>query len=283
LGWFACGVDSEPGKIFFSMALIVFPVVGLSLLEPVLWWRQPLLSPAMANPLSTLLMILFPTLLLAVAIVAGRELQTLRATQWLLTAIVVAIALLASKLWASAEEPVPSQSEVGSCVSSKRRNLTRLVWTQIASIIVVPAAGIFFVQMGRFDDTARELGYLAVLAVSVSVLLVSRGAVTFFHGRGLPKDILDVAQSSHGASVRASENAGLPLRYAPAICLLSPLGVVLLALWVCQLMGFTFDIYLDCEGWAFLFIALFGALFEAVRYWPRPNSSVELTADQKPP
>ena len=137
--------------------------------------------------------------------------------------------------------------------------------------------------MGRFDDTSRELGYLAVLAVSVSVLLVSRSVLTYLHGRGLPKDLSDVAQTSHGAPVRASENGGLPSRYAPAICLLSPLGVVLLALWVCQLMGFTFDIYRDGEGWAFLFITLFGALFEAVRYWPRRNSSVELTADQKPP
>src|SRR5262249_53197361 len=97
LGWFICGVGSESGEVLFSIALIVLPVVGLSLLDPVLWWRQPLLSPAVLNTLRTQLMIIFPTFLLAVAIVAGRELQTLRATQWLLTAVVVSIALVASK------------------------------------------------------------------------------------------------------------------------------------------------------------------------------------------
>ncbi len=273
LGWFICGVGSESAKILCPMALIVLPVAGFSLLDPVLWWRQPLLSPAVVSTLRTQLMIIFPTLLLAVAIVAGRELQTLRATAWLLTAVVVSIALVASKLWASAEEPVPGQSEAKPSASSKRSNLMRLVWTQIGSILVVPAAGIFFVQMGRFDDTVQGLCYLAVLVVSVCVLLASRSVLTFLHGRGLPTGLLEIAQTSNGKLVPAPENGELPSRYARAICLLSPLGVVLLALWICQLMGFSFDTYADAEGWVFVFITLFGALFEAVRYWPRRSSS----------
>lgn len=121
--------------------------------------------------------------------------------------------------------------------------MIRQVATQLAAILVLPAAIVLLSRHWQLGDTARYLVGFGALTATIAVLLLIK---RFMSGRDLPK------QKSAGPFRTNRVPQGL-LRIAI---------VALLAWWICQLLDFPFNLTRGDEGWLFLFITFSAAFFQ---------------------